>query len=333
MCPDFSLEEIQQYLGMDTPMFPLTTLWDAFRTAFAFSDVGEDDYILCQSFAPPFVVEFILKMKARPYFVDSEGQNWNMSAINLYMAIDSCLKYKGCMPKAIVLSNLYAFPSCIDDLLNVAHNYHIRVICDAISTVGTYYKNRPTGTYCDFGIYSFGGFENPSYGFSVLAVNHNDDLLPYMKIFIDHYSLSFTGNPSYKGNLNRLLAKIPDLEQVASLYYQGFYGFQGVDFHYPSLENFSPNFWVCAMVIHKALCGFSGREAFEALQTKGYPVRRLETPLHRQSRYSDIPFSRNGLADTLYDNGFILPSSTSVSEEFVHDIVNTVMDLRHRDSR
>ena len=59
--------------------------------------------------------------------------------------------------KGIIVAHIFGHPAKIDDLTRVSKKYKLFLIEDAAESLGSYYKNKHTGTFGDIGIISFNG--------------------------------------------------------------------------------------------------------------------------------------------------------------------------------
>ena len=98
----------------------------------------------------------IIYQGAKPVFIDSENETWNMDPVLLEKAIKDYVK-SGKKPKAIILVHLYGYPAKINEILNISNKYDIPIIEDAAEAIGSKYNNQPLGTFGEIGIFSFNG--------------------------------------------------------------------------------------------------------------------------------------------------------------------------------
>src|SRR5690625_2218437 len=59
--------------------------------------------------------------------------------------------------KAVIIVHLYGLSADIDKIMAICRKHNIPVIEDAAESLGTYYKGQHTGTFGDYGIFSFNG--------------------------------------------------------------------------------------------------------------------------------------------------------------------------------
>lgn len=118
--------------------------------------VGQGDTVFVSDFTFIASVSPIVYQGARPVFIDSEPESWNMSPAALARALKDAAA-AGALPKAIVIVNLYGQSADMDPLLALADEYGVAVLEDAAESLGARYKGRASGTFGDFGAFSFNG--------------------------------------------------------------------------------------------------------------------------------------------------------------------------------
>ena len=94
---------------------------------------------------------------AKPVFVDSDEETWNMSPELLETAIKDRITKTGHKPKAIIVVDLYGMPANWEAIEEVAHRYGIPVIEDAANALGSTYKGKLCGSFGDLATLSFNG--------------------------------------------------------------------------------------------------------------------------------------------------------------------------------
>ncbi|WP_180522323.1 DegT/DnrJ/EryC1/StrS family aminotransferase, partial [Staphylococcus haemolyticus] len=93
---------------------------------------------------------------AKPVFIDSDMDTWNMSPVALRKAFEKYAE-KGITPKAVVSVNLYGQSAKMDEIKEICNQYGSILIEDAAESLGAEYNGKKSGTFGDFGIYSFNG--------------------------------------------------------------------------------------------------------------------------------------------------------------------------------
>ena len=119
--------------------------------------VQPGDEVIVQSFTFCASSHPITYLGAKPVFVDSERETWNMDPELLEQAIIDRKAQTGRYPKAIVPVALYGMPYQIDKIMAVADKYNIPVIEDAAEGMGSRFNGQVLGTFGRFGVLSFNG--------------------------------------------------------------------------------------------------------------------------------------------------------------------------------
>src|SRR5699024_9042571 len=114
--------------------------------------VGEGDIVFCPTLTFSATANPIIYQNAKPVFIDSDEETWNMSPKALEEAFD---KYPNV--KADIVVHLYGLSADIDVIMEVCRRHNVQVIEDAAESLGTYYKGTHTGTFGDYGVFSFNG--------------------------------------------------------------------------------------------------------------------------------------------------------------------------------
>lgn len=149
-------QDLEKYLNADVHVAALSAGTAALHLALIMLGVSHGDEVICQSFTFSASANPITYLGARPVFVDSEAETWNMCPQALEEAIKDRVS-KGKKPKAITVVHLYGMPAKMDEILEVAARYEVPVVEDAAEALGSTYKGRRCGTLGDFGILSFNG--------------------------------------------------------------------------------------------------------------------------------------------------------------------------------
>src|SRR6056297_4142159 len=130
----------------------MTSGTGAIHLALKAAGVGEGDIVFCPTFTFSATANPIIYQNATPVFIDSDYETWNMCPKVLEEAFK---KYPNV--KAVLVVHLYGLSADMDKIMEICNRYHVPVIEDAAESFGTYYKGKHTGTFGDYGIYSFNG--------------------------------------------------------------------------------------------------------------------------------------------------------------------------------
>lgn len=129
----------------------------AIHLALVLLGVETGDEVMCQSMAFAAAANAITYQSARPVFIDSEPETWNMDPALLEEAIEDRIKKTGKKPKAIISIHLYGMPAKMPEIKKIAHKYGIPVIEDAAEALGSKINEKKVGTFGNLGVLSFNG--------------------------------------------------------------------------------------------------------------------------------------------------------------------------------
>ena len=91
----------------------------ALHLALVLLDIKTGDEVICQTMTFAASAFPIAYLKAKPIFVDSEVDTWNMCPVTLLQAIKDRIS-KGKKPKAIIVVHLYGMPAKMDEIIKIA---------------------------------------------------------------------------------------------------------------------------------------------------------------------------------------------------------------------
>ena len=124
-------QSLAEYLHEDRRVVALSAGTAALHLGLILLDVKPGDEVICQSFTFAASANPISYLEAKPVFVDSEKDTWNMDPVLLEEAIKDRLRKTGKLPKAIIPVHLYGMPAKMDEIMEIAGRYGIPVLEDA----------------------------------------------------------------------------------------------------------------------------------------------------------------------------------------------------------
>ena len=124
----------------------------AIHLALKAAGVKEGDLVFCQDLTFSATANPIAYERAVPVFIDSDYETWNMSPEALERAFE---KYP--QVKAVLPVHLYGLPANMERIMDICKKHGVPVIEDAAESLGSLYHGQHTGTFGDYGIFSFNG--------------------------------------------------------------------------------------------------------------------------------------------------------------------------------
>lgn len=155
----------------------LDALWITFRIL----GIGSGDEVIVQSNAYIASVMGITINGAVPVFVESD-EYYNIDVTNIEKKITE-------RTKAILVVHLYGQAAKMDDIMDIAKKYHLKVVEDCAQSHGARYKGQVTGTFGEVGCFSFYPSKNlGAFGDAGAIVTNDEVLARKFKIFRNYGS-------------------------------------------------------------------------------------------------------------------------------------------------
>ena len=251
---------------LDREVVCLASGTSAVHLALIACGVKAGDEVLVQSFTFCASSHPITYLGAKPVFVGSEAETWNMDPELLEAAVIDRKTKTGRYPKAIIPVALYGMPYRIDRIMAIADKYGIAVIEDAAEGMGSRFDGQVLGTFGKYGVLSFNGNKmiTTSGGGALICRNKEEaneimwyatqarDAYPYYQ----HSAIGFNYRMSNvcagigRGQMTVIDAHIAHHRHVQALYEDLLKDVKGIHLHkQPAAPRFDSNFWLCAATI------------------------------------------------------------------------------------
>lgn len=323
--------DLERYLGEGAHVAAVSSGSAALHLALVLLGVKQGDEVLCQSLTFTASANCILYTGAKPIFVDSERETWNICPDALEEAIKTRTA-KGRKPKAIITVCLYGMPYNVEKIHRIAEQYEIPIIEDSAEALGSRYRGRKMGTFGDISVLSFNGnkiittsgggaliVKDPAYKKKAiyLSTQAKDDAAHY-----EHTSLGYNYRMSNicagigRGQMEVIDDRVQQRRSNHAYYTELFKNTEGVTvFSEPTDEYFS-NHWLTAITIDPEMHNGRTREDLrKALKEHNIESRPLWKPMHLQPIFKDDVFFGNGVSADLFDRGLCLPSGSNLTGE------------------
>ncbi len=242
--------------------------------------VKPGDEVIVQSFTFCASSHPITYLGAKPVFVDSERETWNMDPELLEKAIIDRKAQTGKYPKAILPVALYGMPYDCERIMAIANKYGIPVVEDAAEGMGSRFDGQVLGTFGRFGVLSFNGNKmiTTSGGGALICQNKEDanevmwyatqarDAYPYY----EHTAIGYNYRMSNvcagigRGQMTVLDAHIAHHKHVQELYKELLKDVEGVTLHeQPADPRYDSNFWLCAATLDPSVKVVGQEDAYK----------------------------------------------------------------------
>jgi len=332
-----SFEEKISKISNNSHVAVLNSGTAAIHLALILLDVRIGDNVLCSSFTFAASTNPIVYLGAKPVFIDSEKDTWNMCPILLENAIIE-LSLKDEKPKAIILVHLYGYPAKMNEILAISKKYSIPLIEDAAEAIGSSYNGIPLGTFGDLGVFSFNGNK-------IITTSSGGAILSSNKKFIDkakflstqardeypHYEHSEIGY-NYRmsnicaaiglGQIEVLKERVDKRRYIFDFYKEKLSDIKEIKF-VDDVPGFYSNRWLTTILFKKDAA--INRESMRLhLLKDNIESRPLWKPMHLQPVFKKYQVFENGISEDLFDRGLCLPSGSNMNEEDLMRVVRQI---------
>ncbi len=259
-------EQLEDFFGK--PVAALASGTAAVHLALIAAGVESGDEVLTQSFTFCASAHPITYIGAKPIFIDSEPETWNMDPQLLEEAILDRQRKTGRLPKAILPVYLYGMPPKMDEIMTIAEKYGIAVIEDAAEGFGSRTGGRTGGTIGEYGILSFNGNKmiTTSGGGALVcpSVEAKERVTWYATQareaypYYQHEAIGYNYRMSNicagigRGQMTIVRDHIAHHRHVAQLYKEAFAYMEGITFH-DELPGMESNFWLSTILLSEDL--------------------------------------------------------------------------------
>jgi len=298
--------------------------------------VGQGDTVIAQSFTFAASAFPITYLGAKPIFIDSEKETWNMDPKVLDNALEQIKSTNQQLPKAIIPVHLYGMPAKMKKVNDVASKYNIPVIEDAAEALGSTYQNKPCGSLSDMGVLSFNGnkiittsgggallSDNEAYikQAKFLATQARDNAPHYEHTQIGYnYRLGSVNAAIGLGQMEVLDERVKRKREIFNFYKKALVDIEEITFQ-PELASSFSNRWLTAILTQS----FEQRESIRlALEKENVESRPLWKPMHMQPVFADEQYFGGMVSEDLFNRGLCLPSGTAMKGSELIRIVQLI---------
>ena len=334
-------KEIAAYVGAKDAA-ALSSGSAALHLALKAAGVKAGDIVFCQDLTFSATANPIAYEKAIPVFIDSDYETWNMSPEALERAFEKYPDVKAVMPV-----HLYGLPANMDRIMEICKKHGVPVIEDAAESLGTLYHGQYTGTFGDYGAFSFNGNKIiTTSGGGMLVCNLPEEQakerIAKVRFWAtqarekarhyEHKEIGYNYRMSNivagigRGQMNVLDQRIEQKRHIFAYYQEHLGDLEGLSFM-PLHENERANCWLSVIQLAPD-CKVRPLDMIVALEKEDIETRPVWKPMHMQPVFADCDYIDNGkVGENLFENGVCLPSDTKMTDEDLKRICTIIRGL------
>lgn len=333
-------KEFSEYIGVPYSL-ALSSGTAALHLALLVLGVKAGDEVVCSTFTFAASANAITYVGAKPVFVDSDKETWNLSPDVLETLLKEKAK-KNRLPKAIIAVDILGQSCHFDPIIQLCQEYGVPIIEDAAEALGAEYHGKKCGQFGEISAFSFNGNK-------IITTSGGGMLVSYKKEYIDrarflstqardpapHYQHSTIG---YNYRLSNVLAaigrgqlrvidqRISRRREIFRNYQKGLEGVNGITWM-PEPDGFFSTHWLSCALIHPKKTGTTREEIRLKLEEYNIESRPLWKPMHLQPIFQECEYYGGNVSEELFEFGICLPSAGSMTDEQQNFIVNEIKNL------
>ena len=331
-------EELSSYVGIKSAA-ALSSGTAAIHLALKTAGVEKDDIVFVSDLTFSATVNPIIYENAKPVFIDSEKDTWNMDPRALEKAFDKYPK-----PKAVVVVHLYGVPAKVDEVKEICKKHNVTLIEDAAESLGATYKGKQTGTFGKYGIYSFNGNKIITTSGGGMLVSNDEERIAKARFWstqsrekarhYEHKEIGYNYRMSNivagigRGQLKVLDERIKQKTDIYNNYKEGLKDIADIRIQEIPKDT-KPNHWLSVITLSKD-SKVKPIDIMEALEKENIESRPVWKPMHMQpvfESYDFIKVEEEPVSTDLFERGVCLPSDTNMTKEEQDVVIDIIKRL------
>lgn len=325
-------QEIANYVGAKGAA-AVSSGTAAIHLSLILAGVQPGDVVFCSTLTFVASANPILYLGAKPVFIDSEPDSWNMSPSALRTALAAAAR-KNALPRAVVVVNLYGQSADYDPICAACAEYGVAVVEDAAESLGATYKGKASGTIGKLGIFSFNGNKIITTSGGGMIVADDLELLQRARFlatqardpapYYQHSVIGFNYRMSNvlagigRGQLRVIEERVASRQAVFRRYVEQLRDVPGLTWM-PDAPFGRNTHWLSTGLIDPSVCHLGTAELITQLAAQKIEARRIWKPLHLQPLFAGCDYYTHdggeSVSDRLFNTGICLPSGSNMSPE------------------
>lgn len=310
----------------------------AIHLALLINGIQPNDEVFVSTLTFAGSVNPILYAGARPVFIDSEPQSWNMDP-NLLEDALRMRAQSGKLPKAVIPVHLYGQAADMDAIMEICNRYSVTVIEDAAEALGTTYGDHRPGTMGRMGAFSFNGNKIITTSGGGMLVSDDKALIDRARKLssqarepVPHYEHTEIGY-NYRmsnvlaaigiGQLTALEDRVRRKREIYDYYRAALADLPGLTF-VDEMPYGRHTRWLTVVLVNPQLFGTDREHLRLKLEEHSIESRPLWKPMHLQPVFKDYEVIGGAVSEKLFEQGLCLPSGTALTDQQLIRIITVI---------
>ncbi|GAA0470250.1 pyridoxal phosphate-dependent aminotransferase [Actinoplanes capillaceus] len=305
----------------------------ALHLALIAAGVRRGDTVLVPSFTFAATANAVVYLGARPVFVDSTPDSWNVDPALVAEELRARAE-RGQLPRAVITVDMYGQCADYDPLMEACDRYGVPLIEDAAEALGASYRGQPAGSFGLAGVLSFNGNKIITTGGGGMLVTDDGRVAKQARHLstqarepVPHYEHRTVG---YNYRLSNLLAavgrgQVQRLDQMIAARKATFEYYRAAlpELTFMPVAGYgTPNYWLsCALVD-----GDDRDRLIARLAQHDIEARPAWKPMHLQPVFQDCVVRGGGVSADLFRRGVCLPSGSALTEHDRERVVGAIRE-------
>lgn len=323
-------EELAKFVGVKHAVAVVNGT-AALHIALKVAGVEAEDEVLMPSLTFIATANAVSYLGAVPHFIDVSMETLGIDPSVLKIHLNKITELRegelfnketGRRIKALVPMHTFGHPVDMEEIQGICNDYRIELVEDAAESLGSFYKNKHTGSFGKISAISFNGNKIITTGGGGAIITDDATLASYAKHLtttakIQHsweYKHDEIGFNYRMPNLNAALGcaqleKIPEFIKQKRLltkrYEQLITNLQGVHlFKEPS--SCKSNYWLQTLILEDVI---NRDKVLAILNENGVMSRPIWTPMHKLNMFKDCPRMNLRVTEFLNERVINIPST------------------------
>ncbi len=310
----------------------------ALHLALLDAGVKPGDEVLCSTLSFVASANAIAYCGARPVFIDSERESWNLDPALLAKALEERAQ-AGALPAAVEVVHIYGQCANMEAICALCAQYNVPLIEDAAEALGARCEGRPAGGFGRMSAFSFNGNKLITTAGGGMLWSADQEQAQRARYLASQARLPDRGylheETGYNYRMSNLLAAL-GRSQLANLperirrrravferYREALSDLPGLSFM-PEPAECESTRWLTCILLDTEDPPVEPEALIDALEAENIEARSVWRPLHCQPLFQDCQVYGGAVAEKLSTRGICLPSSGMLTRDDQDRVIETL---------